>query len=120
MADAKTILIIDDDPDVREFCRALLEVEGYTVKMAVTGESGIAAAEAEKPDLIILDIMMERMDSGFRVAKRLGAEIPIIMNSSATNSSDQIFDPNDLPIRALLNKPVDGKVLLSKVHEILG
>ncbi len=119
MADARTILVIDDDPDFRTFCRTILETEGYSVLTAATGEAGIAMAEKDKPDLIILDLMMERIDSGYSVAKRLGPAIPIIMSSSATNESDMMFDPKHLPIRAMLNKPVNAKALIDKVRDIL-
>jgi len=62
--------------------------------------------------------MIERIDSGFRVAKQLGATFPIIMSSSAVNASDQLFDPNTLPIRKLLSKPLDGATLLNAVRSI--
>lgn len=119
MSDTKTILVIDDDPDVLFLCRTTLEPAGYVVKTADNSEAGIALAEAEPPDLILTDIMMERADAGFHVVDRFARRLPVIMFSSITNESDQIFDESSLPIRALFNKPINAKKLLEKVKEIL-
>jgi CheY-like chemotaxis protein len=120
MPTGKTILVVDDDPDVRFLCKTVLEAAGYTIKTADNGESGIAMAEAEKPDLIILDIIMERIDTGYAVAEKLGPSVPIMLFSSITNESDQIFDPKTLPVRAVVGKPIEAKKLVDKVREILG
>ncbi len=120
MAEGKTILVVDDDPDVRFLCKTALEAAGYTVKMADSGASGLAAAASEPPDLIILDIIMERIDSGYAVAEKLGGAIPIILFSSITNESDQVFDPKSLPVRAVVPKPIHAKKLVEKVQQILG
>ncbi len=120
MPTGKTILVVDDDPDVRFLCKTVLEAAGYTIKTADSGEAGIAMAETEKPDLMILDIIMERIDSGYAVAKKLGATVPIMLFSSITNESDQVFDPASLPVRAVVGKPIEAKKLVEKVKEILG
>jgi len=119
MGSGRTILIIDDDPDILFLCRSVLEAEGFAVQTADGAEAGIALAESLNPDLVITDIMMERADSGFCVVDRIGRKFPVIMFSSITNDSDQIFDEESLPIRALFNKPVDTKLLVAKVKEIL-
>lgn len=120
MGNGKTVLIIDDDPDILFLCRSVIEAEGFQVRTADSGDAGIELAESLQPDLVITDIMMERADAGFCVVDRLGKKFPVIMFSSITNESDQIFDEKSLPIRALFNKPVDTKKLVAKVKEILG
>lgn len=119
MAESKTILVIDDDEDVHFFCRSVLEAENYRVLTASSGAAGIEAARAEKPDLIILDIMMERIDTGYSVARELGAEIPILMFSSMLNASDEIIATEALPFRDMLRKPIDAETLLRKVRQLL-
>lgn len=116
----KTILVIDDDPDIHFFCKSLLEAEGYKVRTAISGAAGLKAAEEEKPDLVILDIMMERINAGYKVAEALGKEVPILMFSSMLNPSDAIFDPDQVPYRDVISKPIAGEVLLAKVRELLG
>ena len=117
---AKTILVIDDDPDIHFFCKSLLEAEGYIVRTAISGAAGLKAAEEEKPDLIILDIMMERINTGYKVAEALGGEVPILMFSSMLNPSDAIFDPGQVPYKDVISKPIAGETLLKKVRAIIG
>lgn len=117
---AKTILVIDDDPDIHFFCKSLLEAEGYIVKTAISGAAGLKAVEAEKPDLIILDIMMERINTGYKVAEALGKEVPILMFSSMLNPSDAQFDPSQVPYTDVIGKPIAGELLLKKVRDIIG
>lgn len=119
MTETKTILVIDDDPDVHFFCKSVLEKEGYRVLTAATGASGIAAAESQKPDLIILDIMMERIDTGYSVAEKLGKAIPILIFSSMLNASDEVFDQEALNFQDMVRKPIDAETLLKKVRKLL-
>lgn len=119
MAEPKTILVIDDDPDVHFFCRSVLEAEGYCVKTAASGATGIKTAEAVSPDLIILDIMMERIDTGYTVAEKIGNRFPILIFSSMLNASDENFDPKTVPYRDVIRKPIDAQTLLAKVRKQL-
>lgn len=116
----KKILVVDDDPDIHFFCRTLLEAEGYCVKTAISGASGLKMAAEEKPDLVILDIMMESINSGYKVAEALGKSVPILMFSSMLNPSDAIFDPSQVPYSDVLTKPIAGEALLRKVRELIG
>ena len=79
------ILIVDDDERLREFVRVNLEMEGYSVREAGSAEEGLAALEAESPDLILLDVMMPQVDGWEmlrRVHERHGVgSIPVIMFS---------------------------------------
>ena len=65
------ILYIDDDPDYREVVRTILEGSGYEVVEAGTGEEGLQVFQSRKPDLIIVDLMMEEVDTGASFAKEL-------------------------------------------------
>ncbi len=116
---AKTILVIDDDPDIHFFCKSLLEAEGYIVKTAISGAAGLAAFESEKPDLIILDIMMEKINTGYKVAETLGKQVPILMFSSMLNPSDAQFDPDQVPYADVISKPIAGELLLAKVRALI-
>ena len=78
------ILIIDDDPDIVEAMRVVLESKDHQVSITKSGEEGLKQVNLDKPDLIILDVMMETMDKGFEVAKGLKKnqkhkDIPILM-----------------------------------------
>ena len=67
----RTILIIDDDIDLVEIIRVTLENDGFQVLDAQNGERGLAVALEKKPDLILLDVMMGKVDEGFQVAYQL-------------------------------------------------
>lgn len=119
MTEKKTILVVEDDPDVLFFCQNVLEAAGYHVKTAISGAAGLAAARSESPDLIILDIMMERINTGYQVAQELGNEIPILLFSSMLNPSDESFHPGTVPYRDVICKPIDAESLLAKVRKHL-
>ena len=87
---AYRILIVDDDPSIRKFVQANLEARGYEVSPAVNGEEAISIAEKEKPDLVILDIVMPGMD-GFAVCLKIRewSNVPIIMLSAREGENDQ-------------------------------
>ena len=82
------ILVVDDDPDSRSLLRSLLSAEGYTVREADGGELALAAAHANKPELILLDVRMPDMD-GMEVCRRLKGhdgthDVPVIFLSGST------------------------------------
>jgi DNA-binding response OmpR family regulator len=88
------VLVIDDEPDVLLLCRVNLEFEGFDVLEAGDGEQGIDAAVRERPDVIVLDVMMPRMD-GFTVLQELGkrpetSDIPVVMLTAKAQENDQI------------------------------
>jgi CheY-like chemotaxis protein len=100
MTNVARVLIIDDDEDFRASVRSVLEAEGYTVTTASTGRSGLDAVRQERPDLIVLDVMMESTTEGYAVshAVKFGPEatdIPIIMVSSIEASPDELFPRSD-------------------------
>jgi len=115
-------LIIDDEKDVVELVKFLLEREGHQTFEASDGEEGLECARRERPDLIILDIMMPQMD-GFTVSTHLmereaTRNIPIVILTAKGQVRDsfQIF-PN---VRYFIEKPFEPKDLKNKIGEILG
>ncbi len=94
-SEAKTLLVVDDDPAVRESLEELFRYQGYHVLTAVDGEAGLRAVRAERPDLIILDVTMPGLD-GFRVATQIKndptlTEMPIILYSAQLEESFAIL-----------------------------
>jgi two-component system alkaline phosphatase synthesis response regulator PhoP len=125
----KNILIVDDDRDVFESMKIVLSSEGYGVAWATNGREALEKARREKPDLIILDVMMNTDDEGFQVTYSMKqdkelSKIPIIMVTSIGSktgfSFDKKRDEDFLPVNEFLEKPVDPKVLIDKVRENLG
>jgi DNA-binding response OmpR family regulator len=122
MTDKKQILVIDDDPDIHDFCRMVLEQAGYAVRGASSGTEGQAAATAARPDLVILDVMMEQADAGFETARWFAARypgLPVLMLSSIADAADSLFDTGTLAVADLVNKPITPQDLLSKVERLL-
>ncbi len=126
---SKKILLIDDDKDIIESMKIVLESEGYEVVWALDGKTGYELFQKENPDLIILDVMMNTVDEGFQVAYKIRnsekhPDVPIIMATSISEKTGFSFDKNKddeyLPVNEFLEKPIDPKVLIDKVRENLG
>ena len=120
---SKKILIIDDEPDLVAVLSFRLEAHGFGVVSALNGSTGLEKAKSDKPDLILLDLMMPGMD-GFQVAKRLKddpntAGIPIIVFTAAVNPelSQRVSEISALDY---ITKPFEPKDLLEKVKKVLG
>ena len=122
------ILIIDDDADIVEATKIVLESKGYKVISANEGDAGYKKAEAERPDLIILDVMMKTKGQGFQVSYKLKnnpelSKIPILMLTSVGRETGFKFsketDEDYLPVEELVEKPIKPKDLLLKVEKFL-
>ena len=123
------ILIIDDDPDIRESLKVVLENKGHKVVSASNGQEGLEVTEKEDPDLIILDIMMETGDSGFDVARRIKNDkkrknVPILMLTAIEEKTGLSFkkeagDDVWLPVDAYVEKPIAPEDLVAKVEALL-
>ncbi len=112
----KTILIIDDDPDIRAATRIVLESAGFSVGEASTGEEGLKIAQRIKPDAVLLDLMMETIDAGSKVSTQLkdaGFTSPIFLLSAVGDAVRYNLDTNELGLAGIFQKPIDHKVLLS-------
>ena len=119
MSNGKCILIVDDDPDFRHTTMLLLEAAGYDVLTAIDGREGEEMAGEHNPDLILLDVMMEEVDAGFIFAERLGSQYGIVLLSSIADSSVKVFDAHKLPVKGILQKPIQADLLLQTVKNAL-
>ncbi len=128
MAQAK-ILIIDDDIDLVEAMRISLEHAGYEVLDAQDGKKGLDIIRNQKPDLIVLDVMMGTQDEGFHIAYQIRndsdiADIPIIMLTAVGQETgfefDKAKDEDFLPVDEFIEKPVDPDLLIEMVRKNLG
>ncbi len=125
-AAGRKILIVDDEPDVVTYLTTLLEDNGYTTVTAADGKEGMAAARAEKPDLITLDISMPE-ESGVKMFRQLQddpetREIKVIIVTGISadferfiRSRKQVSEPD-----GYFEKPIDQQKFLAKVSEVLG
>ncbi len=127
----KKILVIDDDGDYCRSVQALLQGEGYEVVCANSGSQGLEMAISEKPDLIVLDVMMENMWAGYEVSQTLkfrsGYEsvrrVPIVMVSSIEEHPSERFarssDPSMVGPDVYLTKPLEVKAFVETVRALL-
>jgi len=127
---AKTkILIIDDDQDIRDSVQAILEGRQYEVVTAAAREEGMDKIESEKPDLIILDVMLMTSWQGFEMAREIKKnpkykEIPILMMTGVKEVTGVDFkvsasDPEWCPVQGFLDKPVEPDILIAEVERLL-
>jgi two-component system phosphate regulon response regulator PhoB len=128
---AKKVLVVDDDPDVRLFSVTVLEENGFTPLEAANGEEGLKMIKQEKPELIILDILMPRQ-SGIRLYRELKTDkslkdIPIIILSGIAKKTFlrsqkalTEFGGKEVPEpKVYLEKPVEPEVLAEEIKKIL-
>ncbi len=126
------ILIIDDDPDIVTSARLSLEAAGHAVVEAHNGTEGLEKIKAEKPDLIILDVMMDTTTEGFQLTLQLRSpdptseykdflETPILMLTSIHSTTPLRFGPTEdyLPVDEFVDKPLDPDELVNKVEALL-
>jgi CheY-like chemotaxis protein len=126
------ILIIDDDPDMVLAAQMTLEAAGHEIFAAASGTEGLKKIKEVRPDLIILDVMMDTTTEGFHVSLQLRSpdaaseykefkDIPIIMLTAIHTTTPLRFGPEQdyLPVDVFLDKPLDPDVLLAKVEELL-
>ncbi len=126
------ILIIDDDPDIVLAARLCLQSAGHEVFDASNSEKGLSLLAEIKPDLIILDVMMDSATEGFQTALTLRSpdvasplaaysRIPIVMLTALHSTTDLRFAPDQdyLPVDVFIDKPIDPDVLISKVNALL-
>jgi CheY-like chemotaxis protein len=120
------VLVVDDDPDFVEITRVTLAAEGYEVASAMRGEDALAMMRVTRPDVVILDVMMQGILDGLRTAREMRADgelrsVPILLVSSITNSAFAAFLPQgeSLPADNFLVKPVDLAVLLAETKRLL-
>ncbi len=123
------ILIVDDDPDFVAVVKVILEGDHYDVATAFDKVEGMKRIEADKPDLIIMDVMMSTWSDGFEMSRELKKDpryedIPILMLTGVEEKTGIGFkstagDPEWLPVNGFLDKPVEPQVLLDEVNRLL-
>ncbi len=120
----KHILLVDDEDDIREVASISLEaVGGWRVSNASSGSEGIAKALAERPDAILLDVMMPEMDGPTTFKQLQGdpatREIPVILLTAKVQAADRAGF-GELGVAAVLSKPFDPMTLSRQVADVLG
>ncbi len=113
------ILIVDDDKNISELLRLYLQKEGYTTVMAHDGEEGLKMFETEKPELVLLDVMMPKMD-GWEVCRKIRANsnVPIIMLTAKGETFDKVLGL-ELGADDYVVKPFDPKEINARVKAVL-
>jgi DNA-binding response OmpR family regulator len=116
------ILIIDDDPEILRSTKAVLEANGFDAETAVSGRDGLESLSRIKPDLILCDMMMERLNTGIRVAQEIrekDREVPIFLMSSIGDVTAMNTDIREIGFNGVLQKPVNPDTLISAVEGTL-
>jgi CheY-like chemotaxis protein len=130
------ILIVDDDPDIVESMRIVLESHGYNVVSAASAEEGATKLSAERPNLIVLDVMMPEGTEGFHFVWKLRQEkdpylrdLPVLVVSAIHGTTklrlypdrdDATYGPGEyLPVQGFVDKPIQPADLITKVAELL-
>ncbi|HEN21411.1 MAG TPA: response regulator [Desulfobacteraceae bacterium] len=128
MPETKKILIVDDDKDYADALTIVLENNGYQVKHASSIGEGHEAIEKERPDLIILDVMMEKFTDGFDFLRILKEDenlknIPVLMVTAVTEKTGFKFSPETdgeyCPADDFVSKPIPVSALLSRVNKLI-
>ncbi len=120
---AHKILIVDDEKEIANMIRMTLEMQGYEVLLAYDGEEGLTAARNHKPDLMLLDVMMPKIN-GYQVCRELKTnaptqKIPIIMLTAKAQESDR-FWAKETGVDDYIVKPFEIVNLLDKIKKLLG
>ncbi|HDP80754.1 MAG TPA: response regulator [Spirochaetes bacterium] len=122
MAEKKLIFVIDDDPDIIDSTSAVLKAEGFDVATAMSGEEGIEKMDTIKPDMILCDMMMERIDAGTKVAqeiRRKNADVPLYLLSSIGAATATNVEIDKLGFDGVFQKPVSPEVLVKTIKKVL-
>lgn len=128
MNEKKRILIVDDDPDFAAAIAKILTTAQYEVEKAGSLQEGMKAVEERRPDLILLDVMMEKYDDGFNMCYDLKHDerykhIPVVMITAVTEVTGLKFSPETdgeyLQAEGYLRKPINPEVLLEKVASLV-
>lgn len=129
------VLIIEDDLDLTEAMRMILEANKYEVEIASSGAEGLRKVKKTKPDLIILDIMLETDTEGFHVAYKLKnpdpnseysefRHVPILVVTAISEKTHLRFSPQKdqefLPVEGYIEKPIIPKDFLERVNSLVG
>jgi len=122
MADKPKILLVDDEPDLVQVVAMRLQVAGYEVVSAYDGQAGLEKVKEVKPDLVILDLMMPKLD-GYKACRLLKFDertkkIPVLIFTARAQEQD-IKLATECGADAYLTKPFEAQVLLEKIKDLL-
>ncbi len=125
----KKVMIIDDDMDIREVLKTILEGK-YTLREAASAEEGLKGMKEFQPDLAVLDVMMEKSDAGFELARVIKNDaalkhVKILMLTSVDQEMKMNFKKEAgksdwLPVDDYVCKPIDPKTFLPKIESLIG
>ena len=123
---AKKVLLVDDDTDFLEMHTAVLENRGYEVITAQSSKECMEKLEDVHPDIVILDIMMEQFDSGFKASEKIKKkynDIPVMLLSSISAQTGLDFSSNEDVLKVsgadvLLDKPVSPKIFIDEIEKL--
>ncbi|HUZ82596.1 MAG TPA: response regulator [Gaiellaceae bacterium] len=119
-ASGPLVLVVDDDPRLREYMRVNLEMEGYTVREASSGEEALDAIEDQAPALVLLDVVMPGID-GWQMLQRMQeryGSIPVIMFSGQVEST-VASDAEERGARGFIGKPFDPQQLIERAKQLV-
>ena len=117
------VLYVEDDADYQDMVREILEAANFEMVAASSAEEGIRVWDAEKPDLVIVDLMMEEVDAGTSLITDLrarGCDVPIYMLSSVGDDLATSIDYGALGLAGVFQKPIDGRSLVTILKARLG
>jgi len=114
-----TVLLVDDDPKIRELLRLYIEREGHRTLVAADGEMAVASALRSRPDLVVLDVMLPGLD-GFEVCRRIrdASDVPILLLTARSGDSDKVVGL-DLGADDYVVKPFSPRELMARVRALL-
>jgi CheY-like chemotaxis protein len=122
---SKTVLLVDDDPVFVAALTAILESR-YRIRSASNGREALARVAEERPDLIVLDVMMDYLSEGFDVARKLRTDpdtrsIPLILLTAVDSMYDYRMEMDEswVPRDRFLEKPVEPSVLLAEIAALI-
>ena len=123
MAEKVRVLLVDDEPSIVKMVGKRLEVEGFDVLMAMDGQEGLKKAQAEQPDVIILDLMLPKLN-GYEVCTMLKQDaryqkIPIVMFSAKAQEKDEKLG-RECGANAYIRKPFKAQELLDQIRALVG
>jgi DNA-binding response OmpR family regulator len=124
MTNNQHILCIEDEPEMIELVKLILERKGFRVTGALGGSKGLEALKQEIPDLILLDLMMPDMD-GWEVYRQMKADpnlasIPVIVVTAKAQSIDKVLGLHIAKVEDYVTKPFGPQELLASVNKVLG
>jgi CheY-like chemotaxis protein len=120
------VLLVDDDQDLIEMNKTLLEQRGHTVLVAYSAAEALQVVQANRPDAAVVDVMMEKQSAGFDLAHQLHAQMPELPMIILTGIRKEMqlpfkYEPDEtwLPVTKVLEKPVNPRILADEVEKLL-